>query len=122
MNGRFTMNFTHINKKNSENIYRRGEAQYHNYGNLKRYIQLDKSISQPSENILINEGISGISSNINTYTKPIINDNNYVKTQRNIQTIPPQQQGIKKAGYPGSMYRFLMSLPTGSGCSVCGGK
>lgn len=99
MNGRFSMNFTHSNNNKLENVYRKGEAQYHNYTNVKR--------SQPSENILINEGIPPIT---NTHT-----------TNRQISMIP-RQYGRQKVVGPGTMSQFLMSPPTGSGCSACGGR
>jgi hypothetical protein len=119
MNGRFSMNFTQPNSNNKvENVYRKGEAQYHNYSHVKRSTKIDNSIAQPSENILINEGIQ---SRTNTYTKPSAVDNNYVKNQHKMSTIPHQQAPRKVVG-PGSMARFLMSPPTGSGCSACGGK
>ena len=107
MNGRFSMNFTHSNNNKLENVYRKGEAQYHNYTNVKRSTKIDTSISQPSENILINEGIPPIT---NTHT-----------INRQI-SMTPRQYGRQKVVGPGTMARFLMSPPTGSGCSACGGR
>ena len=107
MNGRFSMNFTHSSNNKLENVYRKGEAQYHNYTNVKRSTKIDTSISQPSENILINEGIPSIT---NTHT-----------INRQISMIP-RKHGRQKVVGPGTMAQFLMSPPTGSGCSACGGK
>ena len=100
MNGRFSMNFTHPNNNKRENVYRKGEAQYHNYTNVKR--------SQPSENILINEGVPSIT---NTYTTPFTPVNNRQRSMTSRQVVGP-----------GTMSRFLMSPPTGSGCSACVGR
>ena len=117
MNGRFSMNFTQSTHNNYENVYRKGEAQYHNYSHVKRSTKIDSSISHPSENILINEGVP-IS---NTYTRSSVPINNHVTSQRRLPTNSSLQRQQKVVG-PGSMARFLMSPSTGSGCSVCGGR
>tara|TARA_A100001015_G_C14944062_1_gene693833 strand:- start:31 stop:390 length:360 start_codon:yes stop_codon:yes gene_type:complete len=119
MNGRFSMNFTHSNNNKLENVYRKGEAQYHNYSNVKRSTKIDTSISQPSENILINEGIPSIT---NTYTTPFTPVNNHVTTTNRQISMTPRQYGRQKVVGPGTMSQFLMSPPTGSGCSACGGR
>ena len=119
MSGRFSMIFTHSNNNKRENIYRKGEAQYHHYNNVKRSTKIDTSLSQPSENILINEGEPSMT---NTYTRPSTSLNNYATTIKRQMSTAPRQHGRQRVVGPGTMSQFLMSPPTGSGCSACGGR
>ena len=119
MNGRFSMNFTHSTNNKLENVYRKGEAQYHNYSSVKRTTNTDTSISQPFESILINEGEP---STTNTYTKPHTPFNNHATNVKRQTLMTSRQYGPQRVVGPGTMSQFLMSPPTGSGCSVCGGK
>ena len=68
MKGRFSMNFTPPTSNNRDNthypthenqsVYRKGSAQYSTQQDVKRSFKTEPNYSQPSQNILVNDGLS----------------------------------------------------------------
>ena len=124
MKGRFSMSFTNAtdhaySTNNTNNAYRKGSAQYHNQQEIKRSFKTDTSILNDPTSILINDGAPTQTTN---HYKHFIQQNNNIQTKRKIQATIPYQHAQRKVVGPGSMARFLMTPPSGSGCSVCGGS
>lgn len=122
MKGRFSMNFTTPTSNNRDNthypthenqsVYRKGSAQYSTQQDVKRSFKTEPNYSQPSQNILVNDGLS-------TYPR-----HTNQSTHRNISNTSAQyrnQHANKIVVGPRSMSQFLKTSSSGQGCSSCGG-
>ena len=117
----FTNTYDHVyNNNNTNNVYRKGSAQYHNQQDVKRSFKTDMSVLNDPNSILINDGVPTKITNQNHYKQSIQQTNN-MQTKRKVGATMPYQHRQRMVVGPGSMTRFLMSPPSGSGCSVCGG-
>ena len=122
MKGRFSMNFTTPTSNNRDNthypthenqsVYRKGSAQYSTQQDANGSFKSEPNYSQPSQNILVNDGLS-------TYPR-----HTNQSTHRNISNTSAQyrkQNANKIVVGPRSMSQFLKTSSSGQGCSSCGG-